>query len=79
MRYLVWSNRFGAWVRPERNGYSTSLDEAGYFTADDAEVIVSLENVGPHGWAKRVDPFNNREYHQWAAVMMAAPELRVPA
>jgi hypothetical protein len=75
VRYLVWSNHRGAWVRPQCNGYTGSLDEAGYFTAADAERIVALENCG--GPVERVDPFTNRRYVQYSAVIMPEPQMVV--
>lgn len=75
MRYLVWSNRYGGWLRPHRNGYTGSLDEAGYFEVDEAGRIAAMENCG--GPVERSDPFTGRRYAQHSAVVMAAPEVLV--
>lgn len=73
----MWSNCYGAWVRPERNGYTGSLDEAGFFTVEQAGQIARLENAG--GPVERVDPFTGQGYVQFAAVVMTAPALMAVA
>ncbi len=71
--FLVWSNLYGAWVRQGRNGYTGSIDEAGFFDLDEAGQIARLENVT--GMVERVDPFTGRGYAQFAAVVLNAPAL----
>lgn len=73
----MWSNRHGGWWRPLRNGYTGSIDEAGYFEYDEARQIVALATWGEGGRIKRSDPFTGREYWQYGDVMITAPQVLV--
>jgi hypothetical protein len=44
--YLVWSEEHGAWWRPARCGYTTSLKRAGRYTREDAVEISDSANGG---------------------------------
>lgn len=44
--YLIWSEEHGAWWRPARAGYTTSMAKAGRYTHKDALAIVDNANAG---------------------------------
>lgn len=77
MRYLIWSNREGGWWRPGCNGFTRSLDEAGYFTREDAERLVAQATCNGVLSTDRVDPFTGRRYRQADEVMMPEPQMAV--
>lgn len=39
MKYLIWSNEHNAWWRPNGNGYTKSIEEAGRYTFERAAEI----------------------------------------
>ena len=41
MRYVIWSFDHQAWWRPNRQGYTTKLAEAGRYSAEEAGQIVT--------------------------------------
>lgn len=45
-RYLIWSNEHRAWWKPNRYGYSTLTHEAGTYSKEEAEGIISRANIG---------------------------------
>jgi hypothetical protein len=47
--YLVWSHEHGAWWRPNRAGYTTSLEAAGRYTRDEAIRICGDAHDGWNG------------------------------
>ena len=49
MMYLIWSNEHGGWWRPAEIGYTTELGEAGRYTEERADDIVSEAGDGPSG------------------------------
>jgi hypothetical protein len=42
--FLIWSEEHGAWWRPGRMGYTTSIREAGRYSLDEATEIVENAN-----------------------------------
>lgn len=42
--YLIWSNEHRAWWRPGRQGYTTSIHEAGSYTRENALEICKGAN-----------------------------------
>jgi len=44
-QYLVWSNEHRAWWRPNSNGYTGSIDQAGRYTRHEAVRIVDGANA----------------------------------
>jgi hypothetical protein len=64
--YLLWSNKHGAWWRPDGRGYTDSIEEAGDYT--EAEAVarvkqsalcgdrnkVTLMVAAPHNWSPRL-------------------------
>ena len=60
-RFLIWSHEHHAWWRPAREGYTTDVDAAGQYTAEEAaditldhfpsgeEVAVRAEVARRHG------------------------------
>lgn len=44
--YLIWSEEHGAWWRPARRGYTTSIKDAGRYLLSAAEEIVRSANFG---------------------------------
>lgn len=45
MEYLIWSIEHGAWWRPEHFGYTLRLYEAGRYSREEAERIVTKANI----------------------------------
>lgn len=45
-QFLIWSEEHGAWWRPHRCGYTTSMKNAGRYDALSAEQIVREANAG---------------------------------
>lgn len=44
--YYIWSLEHEAWWRPERNGYTTDVNEAGLYTREQAADI-TLDVIPP--------------------------------
>lgn len=42
--YLIWSNEHRAWWRPQRQGYTSSIHEAGQYTRENAFKICKNAN-----------------------------------
>lgn len=47
--YLIWSNQHKAWWRPERRGYTTSLNAAGRYPRSEAIKICTHSRYGWDG------------------------------
>lgn len=45
-QFLIWSEEHGAWWRPNRCGYTTSMKRAGRYDGLSAEDIVRNANGG---------------------------------
>lgn len=45
--WLIWSMEHGQWWRPARKGYTTSREDAGRYTYDEAVKIVREGNFRP--------------------------------
>lgn len=61
--YLIWSLEHNAWWRPARNGYTTSMKDAGIYTYSDAQNICIDANA----------PCRGRNAHE--AMVPYTPEL----
>lgn len=45
MLFVIWSAEHNAWWRPDHNGYTSSLKDAGRYERDEAARIVRNANV----------------------------------
>ena len=78
MRFLVWSNEHSSWWRPDRRGYTGSIDEAGRYDRAEAQEIVAGATLDGQLTYSRVDPVTGVQYSQLSEVLVLAPE-DVPA
>lgn len=46
LKYLIWSEEHGAFWRPLRRGYTTSLKAAGRYSQEEADAIAKSANGG---------------------------------
>ena len=53
MSYLIWSNEHRMWWRPNRGGYTRSLEAAGRYTREEAIQQCAL---GRDGWGSNEIP-----------------------
>ena len=51
-RYVIWSEEHGAWWSPGRSGYTRSLSNAGRYSKEEAQEIVTRANeyLAPGRW-----------------------------
>jgi hypothetical protein len=56
--YLIWSNEHRAWWRPQRQGYTSSIHEAGQYSRENALKICSNANYN-HFFDARCDSAPN--------------------
>ena len=45
MKYLIWCYERGMWWKPNSNGYTTNLHEAGRYSEEEATQIVNNANI----------------------------------
>lgn len=65
-RYLIWSEERGRWWRPGRRGYTYYIQEAGRYSEQEANEIVTEANKYPaqgFDWCEVAleDPFGVRQ------------------
>lgn len=64
--YWIWSNEHGKWWRPDSNGYTDCLEEAGIYSHVETQQILTGANIGiPKGrvmkeYAIPVNAWNGR-------------------
>ena len=72
--FLIWSNQHGAWWRPLRRGYTQIIDEAGRYSAAEAEAIVKQCTLDGKLRYTRRNPYTDEQYECYDEVMVPAPQ-----
>jgi hypothetical protein len=53
--YVIWSFEHDAWWKPHRLGYTLEIEEAGHYSADEANEIVDNANrFQPHEYERAI-------------------------
>jgi hypothetical protein len=73
--FLIWSNQHGMWWRPNRRGYTQIIDEAGRYSADEAEAIVRQATVDGALRHTRRNPITGDIYEMFDEVAVPEPVI----
>lgn len=72
--YLIWSNQHRMWWRPNKQGYTEYIEEAGRYDREWAERIVSSATLDGALAEAKTNPVTGEVYWRQAEVMVLAPE-----
>ena len=75
LEYLIWSQEAASFWRPDGDGFTAAVEEAGRFSADKArQVVADATDGGGRITDPWTDPVTGTEYRQTPVLRLLSPE-----